>query len=173
MPFCFYHPKRETTGVFCGKCEKPLCPDCVRHGPTGAVRCRDCLRLPAAARDRPRLGQLAAALGAGGAAALAGASLLGLIRWRSWMLAFLYGLGVGSAVFYASRRRRAAVLQGMALLLTVLGMIAAPVFEGLFHASGAGIWGELSRAFGPGRAEQLILSVVFAAIGAIVRFRWQ
>lgn len=39
---CYRHPNRETY-VSCGKCGKPLCPDCVNHGPVG-VRCADCLR---------------------------------------------------------------------------------------------------------------------------------
>ena len=39
---CYRHHDRETF-VSCGKCGKPLCPDCVHHGPVG-VRCVDCLR---------------------------------------------------------------------------------------------------------------------------------
>ncbi|MHB9024853.1 MAG: hypothetical protein ACYC7E_11875 [Armatimonadota bacterium] len=40
-PTCYRHPDRETW-VSCGRCGKPLCPDCMRHGPVG-VRCEDCL----------------------------------------------------------------------------------------------------------------------------------
>lgn len=43
-PHCYRHPDRETW-VSCGRCGKPLCPDCVKHGPVG-VRCADCLRGP-------------------------------------------------------------------------------------------------------------------------------
>jgi hypothetical protein len=39
---CFRHPKVLTL-VSCGKCERPLCPDCVIVGAAG-VRCRDCAR---------------------------------------------------------------------------------------------------------------------------------
>lgn len=39
---CYRHPDRETW-VSCGRCGKPLCPDCMRHGPVG-VRCVECLR---------------------------------------------------------------------------------------------------------------------------------
>ena len=41
-PTCYRHRDRETW-VSCGRCGRPLCPDCVRHGPVG-VRCDDCLR---------------------------------------------------------------------------------------------------------------------------------
>ena len=171
MPFCAYHPKRETTGVFCAKCEKPLCPDCVRHGPGGAARCRDCLRLPAEARGGPKPRQLAAGIAAGLGAALAGAAFLGLVYWRDWIVAFLYGLGVGSAVFYAARRHRGPMLQAAAVLFAVIGVLATPVFEWLFHGGGIGIWKWLFRAF-VFRSEGLILRAALAALGAIVRFRW-
>ncbi|MHB9132534.1 MAG: hypothetical protein ACYDBB_15805 [Armatimonadota bacterium] len=40
-PTCYRHHDRETL-VSCGRCEKPLCPDCVQYGPVG-IRCWDCL----------------------------------------------------------------------------------------------------------------------------------
>ncbi len=39
---CYRHPNR-LTAVSCGKCGKPLCADCINHGPVG-IRCIDCLR---------------------------------------------------------------------------------------------------------------------------------
>ncbi|MDX2065783.1 MAG: zinc-ribbon domain-containing protein [Fimbriimonadaceae bacterium] len=39
---CYRHPKVMTL-VSCGKCDRPLCPDCVTVGAAG-VRCRDCAR---------------------------------------------------------------------------------------------------------------------------------
>ena len=41
MPACYRHADR-LTRLSCGRCGKPLCPECVRHGPVG-VRCRECL----------------------------------------------------------------------------------------------------------------------------------
>lgn len=43
-PTCYRHPQR-TTWVSCGRCGRPLCPDCIRHGPVG-VRCAECLQPP-------------------------------------------------------------------------------------------------------------------------------
>lgn len=44
-PVCYRHPDRETW-VSCGKCGRPLCAECMRHGPVG-IRCEDCLLRPA------------------------------------------------------------------------------------------------------------------------------
>ncbi len=40
--YCFRH-KKEETRVTCGRCERPICPRCMVHGPAG-VRCGDCAR---------------------------------------------------------------------------------------------------------------------------------
>lgn len=40
-PGCYRHPDRKTY-VSCGRCGKPLCPDCMRFGPVG-IRCQECL----------------------------------------------------------------------------------------------------------------------------------
>lgn len=40
--YCWKH-KKETTRVTCGRCEKPICPQCMIPGPAG-VRCRECAR---------------------------------------------------------------------------------------------------------------------------------
>lgn len=42
MPTCYRHPDRPTR-LSCGRCGKPLCADCVQHGPVG-IRCRECLQ---------------------------------------------------------------------------------------------------------------------------------
>ena len=40
--YCGKH-RKEITRVRCGRCEKPVCPRCTVHGPSG-VRCRECAR---------------------------------------------------------------------------------------------------------------------------------
>jgi len=45
-PTCYRHPNRETH-LSCGRCGRPLCPDCMIHGPVG-IRCAECLRPPRA-----------------------------------------------------------------------------------------------------------------------------
>jgi membrane associated rhomboid family serine protease len=39
LPYCYRHPLRET-GVRCVRCERPICPDCMRSGPVG-YQCPD------------------------------------------------------------------------------------------------------------------------------------
>jgi len=43
-PTCYRHPQR-VTWVSCGRCGRPLCPDCMHHGPVG-IRCAECLLPP-------------------------------------------------------------------------------------------------------------------------------
>ena len=41
--YCARHPKNETS-IRCGRCEDPICPDCLVHSPVG-MRCPDCGRV--------------------------------------------------------------------------------------------------------------------------------
>ncbi|MCU1688310.1 MAG: Rhomboid family protein, partial [Jatrophihabitantaceae bacterium] len=34
LPYCYRHPLRET-GVRCVRCDRPICPDCMRPGSVG------------------------------------------------------------------------------------------------------------------------------------------
>ena len=38
--FCYRHPDRETW-VRCGRCDRPICPNCAMQGPVG-LRCKQC-----------------------------------------------------------------------------------------------------------------------------------
>ncbi len=63
VPTCYRHPQR-VTWVSCGRCGRPLCPDCMQHGPVG-VRCAECLRPPTMALDGGAPEHVGLALGVG------------------------------------------------------------------------------------------------------------
>jgi len=165
-PFCHYHPDRETN-VTCGRCGRPLCPDCVQHGATG-VRCAECIRpspraLGLATREQiVRAGVAALAVGA------AGGALLGLVGWVDLFSGLLLGFAVGSAAFLVGQRHRDAAIQGTAGLAALAGLLLAAVIASL-GASHGGIGGIARVAVGVPYAS-FILPAVAAIAGAIIRF---
>ena len=80
-PTCYRHPKRETW-VSCGRCGKPLCPDCVQHGPVG-VRCAECLR-PSGGRVSGDLHAPESMKRAVGIALAQAVLWFGLLLWIGW-----------------------------------------------------------------------------------------
>lgn len=52
VPTCFRHPGRETY-VRCQRCDRPICPDCMRDAAVG-VQCVECVRQASAGDRRPR-----------------------------------------------------------------------------------------------------------------------
>jgi hypothetical protein len=113
---CSRHPQVETF-VRCGKCEAPICPECMVSGPVG-VRCRDCSRqnLDAIMKGSPReylLGTLCA---------FGSALLLG---WMSHVLVFwlgsVYGYLVGEATLRGGGRKRGLAMQAIAGVAAAVG----------------------------------------------------
>lgn len=41
--YCYVHPTRETA-LRCNNCNRPICPECAVHTPTG-YRCRECVKM--------------------------------------------------------------------------------------------------------------------------------
>jgi len=163
---CYYHPKRETR-VTCGRCEKPLCADCVQHGATG-VRCKECLSMSPRERGLADKKQVQRAATAAGIVAIVGGALLGAVGWMSWLTGLALGFAVGAAAFRASGRHRDISIQAMAGLLALAGILFGAVLTSFGVSSGAGP--EIGRVLISVSYYQFIGPAVGAVIGALVRF---
>lgn len=161
-PRCFYHPDREAY-LFCGRCGRPLCPDCVHHGPTG-VRCRECITPSPRARGVPSPRQVRnASLAALGTTAAAG-TILGLLSFVNLLSTLALGFAVGSAAWLAAGRHRGVQIQVAAGAAALLGVLLAVVVA---SAEGAQ---ELARALINVPYWRFVVPTVGAVAGAIIRF---
>ena len=82
--FCSRHSD-VPTNLRCGRCEDPICPQCLVHAPVG-VRCPDCSQTQAIPTFDVTGPYLARAIAAGAAVAVAGGVLGGVV------LALLFGM---------------------------------------------------------------------------------
>lgn len=101
----------------CSRCDAPICPKCLVHGPVGA-RCPDCaspLRLLAPSRT-----QYAAATAAGLGVGALGGALLGFVGFGGLGL-LVVGLAVGEVVSRAGGRRGGTTLAVVAFFGAVVG----------------------------------------------------
>jgi len=162
---CFYHPDRETR-VTCGRCERPLCPDCVRHGATG-VRCQECLTLSPRERGLANPQQIRSALLAALGTATAGGLALALLGWVTFLPGAVLGFAVGAVAFLASGRHRDVTIQAAAAVMALTGILLAAVLVS-FDMPGTG--GQLSRVLVNVSFFQFIAPAVGAIVGALIRF---
>jgi hypothetical protein len=162
---CFYHPNRETR-VSCGRCDRPLCPDCVRHGATG-VRCKECISLSPEQRGLANRQQIRNALAAALGVAVAGGVLFGLLNWVNVVTGAALGFGIGLAAFHASGRHRDVSIQALAGGSALVGLVVAAVIS---SSGGAGPGAHFARTLVNISFFQYVLPAVAAIFGAMVRF---
>ena len=104
--YCSRHPNTETN-LRCGKCEVPLCPQCMVHTPVG-VRCQECARVRRLPTFEVTTPFLARAIGAG-----IGLGIVGGVAVRVFSLLHIFPLlnaiaivAVGYLVGAGNKRRR-------------------------------------------------------------------
>ena len=90
VPVCYRHPSRETY-VRCTRCDRPICPDCMREASVGH-QCPECV---AEGRRTQRPARTAFGGGAAGQQGYVTKTLIGAQRARAW-----------SASIVSARRRR-------------------------------------------------------------------
>src|SRR5438876_10010069 len=104
---CAIHPKVETF-LRCGKCDKPICPDCMVVGPAG-TRCRDCAALGMSPLFQVEVNRLGIGIMVGMAAGVIGGFVLASAHGFGFLtlwLGFFFGGFVGEAVLRAVYRKR-------------------------------------------------------------------
>ena len=131
---CHYHPARQAF-VHCGKCERPLCPECVQHGVVG-IRCIECLL---GITIRPlTMTRRVVAVGAALATGLIIGGGLGWLALLNFITAFGLGLAVGQATRYLVRYTMTPGMQAAAGIASVFGAYAGAVANGAMRLVRAG-----------------------------------
>ena len=120
MPETTYCPKHPgtATSLRCGKCDRPVCPQCMVHTPVG-VRCQDCAqmrRLPTFEVSGSYLARgivASLAIGTGGGLVLVFLTYLGLFALPFLFISAVAGLGylIGEGTSIATNRKRGRPLQ--------------------------------------------------------------
>ena len=129
--YCARHSNTETS-IRCGRCETPICPDCLVHSPVG-MRCPDCATVNRVPTYDVPLPYLMRGIGAGAIAALvlgvafyiAGPALFRMvflgIPALNIVLPYIYvviiaaiGFAIGEAVSLATNRKRGTRLKFVA-----------------------------------------------------------
>lgn len=163
---CANHPDR-TTFVRCGRCDKPLCVDCMVDSPVGK-KCRQC------ARNRTHVDEAAPAqLLRGFTAAAAVAIPAGWLMQQFptlIILPFIYGYFVGEVALRAGGRSRSTGMQIATGVAALLGCVAG-YFLSLSPDVGA-IPGVVSGFELTRRAVIPLLVTAVAVASAVARVRF-
>lgn len=116
---CARHPRVETA-LACGRCGKPICPDCSVPGPVG-IRCPDCASLRSSPLYQISAGRFALAAAAGLAAGTLAGFVLQAIGFFILFVAPLIGGLLGEVILRATGRKRGPRLEFLAGASVVVG----------------------------------------------------
>ena len=112
------------TFLRCGKCDTPICPDCMVISPAG-TRCRECASLRSSPLFQVPVDRLALAVAVGLTVAATGGFLMAAIGGFGFLLLFwgglLYGGVVGEAVLRTVHRKRGLKVEMAAGACTLVG----------------------------------------------------
>ncbi len=151
--YCVRH-KDKPTGLRCGRCETPVCPQCMVHGPVG-VRCPDCGKPPKLPQFEVSTPLVLRAIGASLVIGLVGGFLLLFVLGFGFfylLAAAAFGYALAEGVSYAANRKRGPKLATIAAIGAVVGHVPIIALFGLVTIF-------------------VILGAVIAAVVAFVRLR--
>ena len=124
------HRAYPNTTLRCGKCDKPICPDCMIETPVGA-RCRECARVQKLPTFRIGTRHYLTATVVGILSAfVTGFIWATIVRWvhfpyANFALAFLAGSVIGEVISRSVNRKRGILLAVIAGLSTALSYLVA------------------------------------------------
>lgn len=114
---CYRHPERETS-LRCNQCERPICPGCAVHTPTG-YRCKECIRGQQKVFDTSQSMDYVWAVAISGVVAFLGSLLVSAIGYFSIFAAPLVGMALAGMVRFATGKRRSAALFKVVVITSV------------------------------------------------------
>ena len=148
--YCSRHSDT-VTSLRCGRCEDPICTQCMVSTPVG-FRCRECAQVRPSPVYDVSTAYLARALGASLGIGAAAGVLLALLRfvlggYLSGIALAGLGLAIAEGVSWAANRKRGRTLQyvaagGMAAALLVMVLLNSYGYGGflnIFDIIGAGV----------------------------------
>jgi len=135
QPTCHYHPQQPAY-VRCGVCDKPLCPDCIQHGPVG-TRCIECL-LGIAIRPVSAARRLAAAVAALATGVVVACALCYASR-LTWFTGAALGLAVGQVTKTVARRTAPPSMQAAGGMAAAIGAYCGVVVSQVSSLLRAGV----------------------------------
>lgn len=120
---CYKHTNEEVF-LRCGKCDRPICPRCTRHGPAGA-RCPECSSLASSPLYQVSTTQIVL----GGFAGIGTAFVLGYLMALIGTFGFfqlwgglLAGGAVGEVILRATQRKRGFKMEILTAICTTAGV---------------------------------------------------
>lgn len=122
---CSYHPGT-MTGLRCGRCGKPICPQCAVRTPVG-LRCPECAGVRGLPTYRTPSSALARALGTGILVAILVAIVWRFIPQFQFYLCLALGFGVVESMARFAGNKRGADLQIAAIAVVTFGLVLSRV----------------------------------------------
>lgn len=139
--YCAKHPTTESN-LTCGRCDKPICPQCMVHAPVG-LRCEDCANLQRLPTFNVSTGYLVRAIGVGLALAIAGGVFWSIFAWLARLgtlldniaivgLAYLIAEGISITVNRKRGRGLKFVAAGSVVVAAAIVLISSGTFLNIF-----------------------------------------